>query len=298
MEITLIIMAAGIGSRYKGGIKQLETMDDQGRIIIDYSVYDAVEAGFNHIIFVIRREIEDDFRCIIGERIERLYRERGVRFEYAFQELEDIPQGHSIPAGRVRPWGTGQAVLSCRELVSGPFAVINADDYYGRDAFQLLARYLTEDPKEAEACLIGFVLKNTLSENGGVTRGMCDADGRGMLRSIRETYNIRSTGGMIVSDSGILDPDAVVSMNMWGFGADFMRVLGREFALFLGSGEELAEQEFLIPKVVGSLLEQKKIRVHVRRTRDRWFGITYKEDLEPVRDEFTRLRSMGEYQEN
>lgn len=175
--------------------------------------------------------------------------------------------------------------------------MINADDYYGRDAFQLLARYLTEDPKE-EACLIGFVLKNTLSENGGVTRGMCDVDGRGMLRSIRETYNIRSTGGMIVSDSGILDPDAVVSMNMWGFGADFMRVLGREFTSFLDSGEELAEQEFLIPKVVGSLLEQKKIRVHVRRTRDRWFGITYKEDLEPVRDEFTRLRSMGEYQEN
>lgn len=298
MEITLIIMAAGIGSRYKGGIKQLEAMDDQGRIIIDYSVYDAVEAGFNHVIFVIRREIEDDFRCIIGERIERLYRERGVRFEYAFQELEDIPQGHSVPAGRVRPWGTGQAVLSCRELVSGPFAVINADDYYGRDAFQLLARYLTEDPEEAEACLIGFVLKNTLSENGGVTRGMCDVDGRGMLRSIRETYNIRRTGGMIVSDSGILDPDAVVSMNMWGFGADFMRVLGREFASFLGSGEELAEQEFLIPKIVGRLLEQKKIRVHVRRTRDRWFGITYKEDLEPVRDEFTRLRSMGEYQEN
>ncbi|OLR54785.1 hypothetical protein BHK98_01015 [Hornefia porci] len=295
MEITLIIMAAGIGSRYKGGIKQLEAMDDQGRIIIDYSVYDAVEAGFNHIIFVIRREIEDDFRCIIGNRIERLYCERGVRFEYAFQALEDIPQGHSVPAGRVRPWGTGQAVLSCRELASGPFAVINADDYYGRDAFQLLAHYLAEDPKEAEACLIGFVLKNTLSENGGVTRGICDADGQGMLRSIRETYNIRRTGGMIVSDSGVLDPDAVVSMNMWGFGADFMRVLGREFTSFLDSGEDLAEQEFLIPKIVGRLLEQKKIRVHVRRTRDRWFGITYKEDLEPVRDEFTRLLARGEY---
>ena len=231
----LVIMAAGIGSRYAGGIKQLEPVGPNGELIIDYSIYDAVQAGFRKIVFVIRHEIEQDFREIIGSRLEKKLDKLGITYCYAFQELSTLPEGFSVPIGRTKPWGTGQAVLSCKDMIQEPFAVINADDYYGKEAFRKICCFLKEKAQQFDHqfCMAGFVLKNTLSENGAVTRGICQMDQDGYLQAIHETQGIIKTADGIQADDRNLDPDAIVSMNMWGLTPLCLKMLQQGFLDFL-----------------------------------------------------------------
>ena len=294
MKTSLVIMAAGIGSRYGGGIKQLEHMDDHNHIIMDYSIYDAIDAGFNKIIFVIRKDIEDDFREIIGNRIEEICRKNDVEVCYAFQSLEDIPI--ECPADRQKPWGTGQAVLAAKSFIHEPFAVINADDYYGKSAFSLIHDHLTMHP--TECCMAGFILRNTLSENGGVTRGICEVDANSDLTGIVETRNIVKTATGAAVNGQPIDVNTHVSMNMWGGPADFISLLEQGFMEFFAETTDILKDEFLIPIYVGKLLEQKKISVKVLETHDSWFGITYQEDKPFVKSCFEKLISSGVYQKD
>lgn len=297
-EPALIIMAAGIGSRYGGGIKQLEPVGKHGEIIMDYSVHDAVSAGFRKIVFVIRRAIERDFKEIIGNRMEALCAELGVAFRYAFQEMEAIPAGYSVPKGRKKPWGTGQAVLCCKELIGEPFAMINADDYYGKEAFCKLYAFLKSESAENSThfCMAGFILKNTLSDNGGVTRGICQVDANGYLEKVVETPGIVKTPTGAASGLTALDPNAVVSMNMWGATPAFMDMLEDGFREFFDTiSDSEIKQEFLLPVFIDKLLREKKISVRVLPTNDQWFGVTYKEDKAGVAAAFSRLTARGEY---
>ncbi len=299
-DTTLVIMAAGIGSRFGGGVKQLTSFGPGGEIIMDYSVYDALEAGFQKVVFVIRKTMLDDFREVIGRRMER-----AVPVEYVFQEMDDLPQGFSVPSGRVKPWGTGQAILACRQAVHEPFAVINADDYYGKDAFCKVHDYLTNVPGQGreryQFCMAGFVLKNTLSEHGGVTRGLCRLDGRRALTEIRETRGIVKTqsGAAVQHADGsltALDPETLVSMNFWGFTPDFIGELERGFLRFLsGLGENAASAEYLLPTIVDGLLKEKRVDLTVLPSNDRWFGVTYREDVPYVRQAFAELTAGGVY---
>lgn len=216
METTLLIMAAGIGSRFGGGIKQLEPVDNNNHIIMDYSIHDAIEAGFNHVVFIIRRDIEEEFKEVIGERIAEICEKHGVTVDYAFQDINDIPG--SLPEGRTKPWGTGQAVLVAKNVLHTPFIVINADDYYGKEGFKAVHEYLVNGGK---SCMAGFVLKNTLSDNGGVTRGICKMDDSNNLTKVDETKNIIKTENGAEADGVIIDIDSLVSMNMWGLTLDF-----------------------------------------------------------------------------
>ena len=222
METTLLIMAAGIGSRFGGGIKQLEPVDNNNHIIMDYSIHDAIEAGFNHVVFIIRRDIEEEFKEVIGERIAEICEKHGVTVDYAFQDINDIPG--SLPEGRTKPWGTGQAVLAAKNVLHTPFIVINADDYYGKEGFKAVHEYLVNGGK---SCMAGFVLKNTLSDNGGVTRGICKMDDSNNLTKVDETKNIIKTENGAEADGVIIDIDSLVSMNMWGLTLDFLEVLER-----------------------------------------------------------------------
>ncbi len=297
MKTSLLIMAAGIGSRYGVGIKQLEGVGPNGELIIDYSVHDAIAAGFNKIIFVIRRDIESDFRDAIGARIEAVCARCGVEVVYAFQDMKDIPEGFKVPEGRVKPWGTGQAVLAARDVIDEPFAVINADDYYGKDGFHTLHAYLTGDRPADEACLVGFVLKNTLSENGGVTRGICAVDENGMLTDIKETKNIVKTAVGVAAGDVSIDPESSVSMNMWGFDKAFTGRLQAGFEDFLAkdAAADPLKAEFLIPIFVGDLLKRGTLNVRVLESRDSWFGVTYKEDHDYVVESFRKLTDAGIY---
>lgn len=294
-----MIMAAGIGSRYGAGIKQLEPVGLHGEIIMDYSIHDALRAGFNKIVFVIRRDMERDFQEVIGRRIEKLCASLGVEVRYAFQELEDVPEGIRVPAGRTKPWGTGQAVLAARELIHEPFAVINADDYYGKAAFEALYGFLRAyTPEKADAlCMAGFILKNTLSDNGGVTRGLCQARG-GYLTDIVETKNIVKTAAGAMADGREIDPDGVVSMNMWGLTPAFMDTLAAGFREFFATvGDRIENDEYLLPIYIGDLLRAGRVSVKVLESPDQWFGITYKEDAPPVKENFRRLIAGGVYSE-
>lgn len=299
-KTALVIMAAGIGSRFGGGIKQLTSFGPNGEIIMDYSIYDALEAGFNKIVFVIRRDLEKDFREIIGNRIEKI-----AEVAYAFQELEDLPEGFSLPEGRTKPWGTGQAILACRDVIKEPFAVINADDYYGKEAFRLVHDYLVQERKTEQnrwnICMAGFILKNTLSENGGVTRGICRLNERQELIGVDETKNIVKTpeGAAVMTDEGekvSTDASALVSMNFWGFTPGFLEQLDTGFRKFLenlpGDG---TKAEYLLPTIVDQLLKENRADVSVLKSRDRWFGITYKEDVPSVKADFQRLLEEGVY---
>lgn len=240
---TLVIMAAGIGSRFGGGIKQLEPMGPNGEIIMDYSIYDAKAAGFNKVVFILRKDIEEDFREIIGQRIEKV-----IDVEYVFQSLDDLPEGFSAPADRKKPWGTGQAVLCCKGVVNEPFAVINADDYYGKEAFKKVHDYLVGEgttDKIYDMCMAGFILKNTLSDHGAVTRGVCVVDANDYLAQVVETSGICMTpeGTIAHEDNGSdmqITPDQHVSMNMWGFTPDFLNELEAGFKVFL---EEIPDGE-------------------------------------------------------
>lgn len=294
MKTSLVIMAAGIGSRFGGGIKQLEPVDTNGHIIMDYSIHDAVEAGFNKVIFIIRKDIEADFREVIGNRIEAICRKSGVEVYYAFQDIRDIPG--ELPEGRTKPWGTGQAVLAAKDLIREPFIVINADDYYGKEGFRQIHEALTSE--SGEHCMAGFVLKNTLSDNGGVTRGICHMKDRYLTR-IKETKNIRKTPKGAEADGTAIDTDSLVSMNMWGFRPEYLQQLEQGFRDFFRKEvpENPLKSEFLIPIHIGDLLEADGISVKVLPTDDTWYGMTYKEDVREVRKSFAKLIRDGIYTE-
>ncbi len=300
MKTSLVIMAAGIGSRFGGGIKQLQPVGPQGEIIMDYSVHDAIEAGFSDIIFVIRKDIEKDFREIIGDRISAACAERGVTVSYAFQDLRDLPKPFTLPEGRTKPWGTGQAVLACADLLDAPFAVINADDYYGKEGFKAIREFITKDAAAADIpclCMAGFILKNTVSLNGSVTRGLCQMDESHCLSSLVETHNIVTDGVTISADGTELDPNSLVSMNMWGLPASFVPILKKGFADFLGNLRNPLKDEYLLPILIGDLLKEGKVTVKVLQTEDEWFGMTYHEDIPIVIDAFKRLYQEGKYKE-
>lgn len=297
---TLVIMAAGIGSRFGGGIKQLTSFGPSGEIIIDYSIYDAMEAGFDKVVFVIRKCMYEDFRRVIGQRIEKR-----IPVEYAFQELEDIPEGFFVPEGRKKPWGTGQAILACKGIVKEPFAVINADDYYGKDAFCKVHDYLIH-VKEANReiyhfCMAGFVLENTLSEHGGVTRGICRMAANGELTKIKETRNIIKTkeGAAALQEDGTevpLDDKSLVSMNFWGFTPDFIEELEVGFQSFLsGIGKNALTAEYLLPTIVDGLIQEKRVALSVLPSGDKWFGVTFQEEVPYVKQAFCELVEKGVY---
>lgn len=299
-KTALVIMAAGLGSRY-GGIKQLEPVGPGGEIIMDYSIYDAMEAGFNKVIFIIRRDLEDDFKEVIGNRIAQK-----IEVEYVFQEVTNLPTGYKKPADRTKPWGTGQAVLSCLGVLKESFAVINADDYYGKEAFVMVHDYLVHNENKLDQynfCMAGFILGNTLSENGTVTRGVCKVDENNILVDISETSGIERKGDKAIAinaEGHTLDIDInnAVSMNMWGFTPDFLDELEVGFAEFLEgiNGNEL-KAEYLLPEVVGKLIKEGKAEVHVLKTLDKWFGVTYKEDKQMVIKSFRELIDLGVYPE-
>ena len=300
MDTALLIMAAGIGSRYGGGIKQLESVDSAGHIIIDYSIHDAIEAWFNKIVFIIRRDIEADFREVIGSRVEPVCAAHGVEVAYAFQALEAIPTGFAVPEGRTKPWGTGQAVLAAKELISCPFAVINADDYYGKTAFHILHDWLNQPHAPTEYSLAGFILKNTLSENGGVTRGICTVNADGYLTDVRETKNIMKTPEGASVEGTPIDAESHVSMNMWGLMPEFISLLEEGFEAFFTEAVPAnpLKAEYLLPIYIGQLLREDRITVKVLETRDAWFGVTFKEDKPAVVASFKALLSSGVYSED
>ena len=291
----LVVMAAGIGSRFGKGIKQLAAVGPSGEIIMDYSLFDAREAGFEKVIFIIRRSLEKDFKEVIGKRIEKYF-----EVAYAYQEIVDLPEGFDCPAEREKPWGTGHAILAARDLIDGPFAVINADDYYGKTAFRVLYEYLAHLPEEektpAQFAMAGFVVKNTLSDNGEVTRGICIQDMAGNLKEIHETKGIalRADGRVTGSFEGeevSIDPEGLVSMNMWGFTPAMMTALKADFVPFLADAMENnpLKAEFLLPMVVDGLLKSGRAQVKVLPTPDTWFGITFAEDQEAVAAHFAEL---------
>ncbi len=294
MQTTLLIMAAGIGSRFGGGIKQLEPVDEQGHIIMDYSIHDAIEAGFNKVVFIIRRDIEKEFKDVIGDRIEAVCREHSVTVDYAFQDIRDIPC--DFPEGRTKPWGTGQAVLAAKDVLTTPFVVINADDYYGKEGFREVHDYLVNG---GQSCMAGFVLKNTLSDNGGVTRGICKMDEYNNLTEIVETSNIVKNAEGAEADGVKLDTESLVSMNMWGLAPEFLKTLESGFQYFFEKvvPENLIKEEFLIPTFIGELLAEGRISVKVLRTNDTWYGMTYKEDVAAVKDSFREMLEKGIYRE-
>jgi dTDP-glucose pyrophosphorylase len=296
MNTTLVIMAAGIGSRFGGGIKQLEPVGPNGEIIMDYSIHDALEAGFNKVVFIIRHDLEKDFKEIIGNRIEKI-----CKVEYAFQEIDNLPEGFSVPEGRAKPWGTGQAILSCKDVVNEPFVIINADDYYGKEAFVKVHDYLVSNPAEDDMfkfCMAGFILKNTLSENGGVSRGVCVADANGNLADIKETHNIIKTADGAESEGTAIDPNSHVSMNMWGVTPDIFPVLEKGFVDFLSALTEAdIKKEYLLPDIFDMLIKNGKASIKVLETADKWFGVTYKEDKPFVVESFKKLIADGIYNE-
>ena len=298
MNTVLIIMAAGIGSRFGTGIKQLVKMAPNGEIIMDFSIYDAKAAGFTKVVFVIRKAIEAEFKEVIGNRLSKV-----MPVEYVYQELEDLPDGYKVPAGRVKPWGTGQAILACKNVVKEPFVIINADDYYGKEAFIKLHDFLiseNENKEKMNLAMAGFSLKNTLSENGAVTRGVCVADENGYLEKVIETTGIQIVDGKIQCDnaevSKWITPDTMVSMNMWAGYPDFLKYIDEGFTRFLDTlGENPEKKEYLLPNIVAELLEKNLASVKVLNTSDRWIGITYKEDIEPAQEKFHLMIEDGTY---
>ena len=292
MDTTLLIMAAGIGSRFGGGIKQLEPVDASGHIIMDYSVHDAIEAGFNRVVFIIRRDIEQEFREVIGDRIAAVCAAHQVIVDYAFQDIHDIPG--ELPEGRTKPWGTGQAILAAKDLLDTPFIVINADDYYGKEGFRIIHEYLIQG---GTSCMAGFVLKNTLSDHGGVTRGVCKMDADNNLTEVDETKNIVKTADGAEADGKVLDCNSLVSMNMWGLTPDFLKQLEQGFEEFFEKTvpENPLKSEYLIPIYIGELLEKGEISVKVLPTNDTWYGMTYKEDVALVKESFRKMLEAGVY---
>lgn len=301
MKTTLIIMAAGIGSRYGKGIKQLAKIGPHDEILMDYSIYDALEAGFNKVVFIIRKDIEAEFKEVIGNRIEKY-----VDVEYVYQELKDVPNGCTVPADRHKPWGTGQAILACKGIVNEPFAIINADDYYGKVAFKKLHDFLVNtDPAQSEftMAMAGFILKNTLSDNGTVTRGICIENEEGYLTKVIETKGIIiDENGKLVCDTresrDIINLDNRVSMNMWAAFPHFIDYLENGFKEFLlDDTDNPITKEYLLPIIVDQLIQANRATVKVLQTTDSWFGVTYPEDKEIVVNAMKQLIDQGIYPE-
>ena len=300
-KTALVIMAAGIGSRFGKGIKQLAPVGTCGEIIMDYSIHDALEAGFNKVVFIIRKDLEKDFKEIIGNRIEKQ-----IPVIYAYQELNALPEGYEVTEGRTKPWGTGHAVLACKEVLHEPFAVINADDYYGKEAFvklhDFLVGYIPE--KANQFCMAGFILKNTLSENGAVTRGICETNEEGYLTAVHETSNIVKTPeGAAVDNDGQLtsiNAESYASMNMWGLTPEFMQTLEDGFKEFFANmgDKDILKAEYLLPIYIDELLQAGRVSVKVLDTNDKWFGVTYKEDKDYVVKSFAKLIEAGVYQKD
>lgn len=295
----LVIMAAGMGSRY-GGLKQIDPVDEQGHIIMDFSIFDAKRAGFEKVVFIIKKENEADFKEAIGKRVEKV-----MDVEYVFQDIHNIPEGYEVPEGRVKPWGTAHAVLSAIDVIDGPFAVINADDYYGKDAFQKIYDYLSthEDDEKYRYTMVGYRLGNTLTENGYVSRGVCCINEDGELVSVTERTHIEKTetGAAFTEDGGEtwtdISPDSLVSMNMWGFSASFLQEIKSGFAAFLEEGLKTNPMkcEYYLPTVVTNLLVAEKATVTVLASQDKWYGITYKEDKPQVVAAIKGLKDSGLY---
>ena len=298
----LVIMAAGMGSRY-GGLKQIDPIDEQGHIIMDFSIYDAIQAGFEEVIFIIKKENEADFKAAIGNRIEQY-----IKVQYAYQKLDDIPEGFTVPEGRQKPWGTGHAILSCRDLIDGPFAVINADDYYGQDAYKVLYEFLSthQDNEKYRYCMVGYQVENTLTENGHVARGVCEIDEDNMLVTINERTRIERREDMVAytEDDGetwIAIPEgSTVSMNMWGFSKSLIQELEDTFPRFLAKNieENPLKCEYFLPTVVDKLIKNGKATATVLPSTARWYGVTYKEDKAVVVNAIQRLKDEGVYPQN
>lgn len=300
-KTALVIMAAGLGSRFGEGLKQLAKVGPGGEIIMDYSIHDALEAGFNKVVFIIRKDIEAEFKEVIGNRIEQI-----AEVAYVYQELDKLPEGFTKPADRTKPFGTGHAVLCCKDTVKEPFVVINADDYYGKEAFVKVHDFLVKDHSAEEKlqfCMAGFILGNTLSDNGAVTRGLCQVDEQGHLQKVVETGGLVKTadGAGIEKEDGTVEPtDAGVyaSMNMWGFTPEMLDILEANFVEFLQSiPEGDLKKEYLLPAVVDAQIQAGKAEVSVLETKDRWFGVTYKEDKPFVMKSFQALVDAGVYKE-
>ncbi len=297
MKPTLVIMAAGMGSRY-GGLKQIDPVGPSGEIVLDYSIYDAIEAGFGKVVFIIRPEIEKDFREVVGNKLEGK-----LEVEYVFQTLEDLPDGFSVPEGRTKPWGTGQAVLSARPAVHEPFAVINADDFYGREAFLVIARQLMGmDAESTESCMVGFYIKNTLSPNGSVARGYCDVvDGK--LATVSERFEIeRKVDGTIRyvenGEEKEMADDDMVSMNLWGFSPHLFGFLERGFTDFLSRHGNELKSEYLLPELIDGMIKNGDTTVEVLSSSERWMGVTYPEDKPQVMAGIRELVERGAYPSN
>ncbi len=298
-EPILVIMAAGMGSRF-GGLKQIEPVSDKGEIILDFSLYDAVMAGFKKVIFVIKRENEEDFRKLIDDGAGKY-----IDVQYAFQELTDLPQGYQVPEGRVKPWGTAHAVLAARHLADGPIAVINADDYYGPGAFQTIYDFLEDacDGEKYSYCMVGYDIENTLTENGFVSRGVCKTSEQGFLTEITERTKIQWKDGEIVytEDDGKtwknLPEGTTVSMNFWGFTPSMMKEMEAGFPAALDKilAENPMKGEYFLPSVADRLIREGKAQVKVLKSQDRWYGVTYKEDKESVVSALQSMKDKGEY---
>jgi len=295
MKPTLVVMAAGVGSRY-GGLKQIDPVGPGGEIILDYSVYDAIRAGFGKVVFIIRRDIENDFKAIIGSHFAKR-----IKVEYVFQEVTDLPSGFNVPPGRVKPWGTGQAVLSCKNTVKEPFGVINADDLYGAESYKILAAYLSKlDPASNAYAMVGFRIDNTLSDHGHVTRGLCEVDSNRMLLSVVERFKIEKTPhGARYQDEKEqwvgLQGDEIASMNMWGFTPTLFGFLEQKFPLFLQTANGNLKAEFLMPSIADELIKARKITMKVLNTPAKWLGVTYKEDKPEVVKKVSELIKSGVY---
>lgn len=304
MKTALVVMAAGIGSRFGGGIKQLEPVGLNGELIMDFSIHDAVKAGFNKVVFIIRHDLEESFREVIGDRIEAVLKQAGVEVAYAFQEKDEVPEGVSVPADRKKPWGTGQAVLACKDIIDCPFVVINADDYYGREGFKKVHEYLVDSTDPSEYCMAGFVIRNTLSDNGAVTRGVCRMDSDSMLTDVDETTGIvkipdadAKYGFRVEADGVNIDADSLVSMNMWGLKPELFAKLEKGFVEFFDKtkGEALLKAEYLLPMYIDELIKAGEATVKVLGTDDKWFGVTYKEDKPLVVESIRKLIADGVY---
>jgi len=297
-ELTLVVMAAGIGSRY-GGLKQIDPIGPNSELIVDYSIYDALEAGFTHIVFVINEKIEQLFRERIGKTIENR-----CETTYVLQRINDLPVGFDVPPTRKKPWGTAHAILSCKDVVDSPFAVINADDFYGRTAFHILSDYLKairDNTDLLECCMIGYELEKTLSKHGHVTRGLCTVDQHGFLVRIDEYSHIQQFGEVIKqSEDGVhwteIEAETIASMNMWGFTPGIFSELETRFPSFLREkNHEIERAEFLLPIAIKSILREKKARVKVLRTSEQWFGVTYQQDRAQAKESITQLIQQGLY---
>ena len=277
-KTTLVVMAAGMGSRF-GGLKQIEPIGPNGEVILDFLVYDAVKSGFDKVVFIIRRDIEEDFRAITSKRIEKM-----VEVEYVFQDMDNLPEGFSVPEGREKPWGTGHAIFCAEKAVTTPFAIVNADDYYGRKSFEIMHKNLAE---REENCMVGFELGNTLTENGTVARGVCEVEG-GFLKSITEHTSIDRNSGIPL--------DTTVSMNMWGLQPEVFDYIRKDFAEFLKNIQNPMKEEFYIPTVVDNMIKRDNKKVRVLPTDEKWYGVTYKEDKETVVKAMREKISQGCYE--